>query len=447
MQITRIELWRVAVPLPAPFYPSWIPGFEQQENRFDLIRLVTASGLEGWSAAQCMSSERSGLGSLLGNYLLGERADDIANIRQRVREMSYLGWRVGWIEAACWDIVGKARGKPIYQLLGGEPLESVRGYASTGQVRSGAERVKEVEARLSEGFEGVKLRVHAETLEEDLEQLEVTRKGVGDAAILGVDANQAWRVAAIGDAPLWDEARALAFCRGAEAQGFTWVEEPLAMDDYAAQARLREATEIAITGGELNNQGLPEFGVMIGRGCYDWYQPDAVFTGGIAETWAIIQAIDHGGAAYSPHTWTNGVGFAINLQLFAASRWREEKLLEYPYDPPGWVPEGRDGILVEPWSAEKGRIPVPDGPGLGIEIDGRALRRHGTRYFVGTAGRVALNAVLDRGLGLAKRLGATRQARLEARRRALEANPGDPALEEVERLVRFAHSMLPTDGR
>ncbi len=74
MQISRIELWQVAIPLPAAFHPSWIPGFEQVENRFDLIRLVTASGLEGWSAAQCMSRERQGLGGLLGQYLLGERA-------------------------------------------------------------------------------------------------------------------------------------------------------------------------------------------------------------------------------------------------------------------------------------------------------------------------------------------------------------------------------------
>lgn len=87
MKITRIDLWHVAFPLPAPFRPSWIPGMAQTENRFDLVRLTTASGIEGWAAAPAMSTEREGWGALLGSYFLGERADDIANLRQRIREM------------------------------------------------------------------------------------------------------------------------------------------------------------------------------------------------------------------------------------------------------------------------------------------------------------------------------------------------------------------------
>src|SRR3990172_4282187 len=109
MKISRIDLWHVAVPLPAVFRPSWIPGFRQTENRFDLIRLTTSDGIEGYSAAPAMGTERAGLGTLLGPYFLGERADDIASIRQRLREMRYLGWRVGWVEGAGWGIVGKER--------------------------------------------------------------------------------------------------------------------------------------------------------------------------------------------------------------------------------------------------------------------------------------------------------------------------------------------------
>ena len=61
------------------------------------------------------------------------------------------------------------------------------------------------------------------------------------------------------------------------------------MDAYSALTRLRRETSINIAGGELNSQGLPEFRTMIDSGCLDWYQPDATFTGGIAETWAIIR--------------------------------------------------------------------------------------------------------------------------------------------------------------
>jgi L-alanine-DL-glutamate epimerase-like enolase superfamily enzyme len=433
MKISRIDLWHVAIPLPAPFSPAWIPGFRQTENRFDLIRLTTASGIEGWSAAPAMAREREGFGSLLGPYLIGERADDIANVRQRTREMGYLGYRLGWIESACWDIVGKARGKPVYELLGGEG-GSVGVYASTGEVKHGKERIEEVQARIEEGFGAVKLRVHDDTLEQDLSQVRETRRAVGDDVVLGVDANQAWRVAAMADCAEWDYDRALAFCREAEELGFLWVEEPLPMDDYSSMARLTDATRVNIAGGELNSQGLPEFKVMVEKGCYDWYQPDATFTGGISGTWAIIQHVQAQGATYTPHTWTNGIGFAVNLQLFAASASRAAgKLLEYPLSPPGWVEEPRDGLLTEPWLHEKGRLELPARPGLGFEIDPAALRRHGKRFFTATALRVAVRAVWERGLGEARHLGAVRRKRLKAREAEL-TKQGDPALEVLERL-------------
>ena len=84
------------------------------------------------------------------------------------------------------------------------------------------------------------------------------------------------------------------------------------MDDYDGLARLCAATDLAITGGELNNQGLPEFQTMLEKGCFDWYQPDAVFTGGIAETWEIIRRVGTAGAVYSPHTALDAVIGGVN---------------------------------------------------------------------------------------------------------------------------------------
>ena len=146
-------------------------------------------------------------------------------------------------------------------------------------------------------------------------------------------------------------------------------------------------------------------------------------TGGIAATWSIVRGIAAAGAHYSPHTWTNGIGLAINLQLFAASPGRSEARLEYPIDPPGWVPEARDGLLTEPWLHDRGMLSIPERPGLGFEIDRRALRRYGKRFFTATKARVAVRAVLDRGLRQAKELGRIRQQRLDARSRHLDQNP------------------------
>ena len=110
--VSRIELFHVAVPLPAHFYPSWIPGFPQTENRFTLIKVITKDGVEGYSAGPAMGRERAGLGDLLGPYLIGEDSTDISLVQQRLREISYLGWRNYWVEPAFWDINGKLAGKP-----------------------------------------------------------------------------------------------------------------------------------------------------------------------------------------------------------------------------------------------------------------------------------------------------------------------------------------------
>lgn len=422
MRISQIDLWHVQVPLPGTFYPSWIPGFPQTENRFTLVRLRTEDGLEGFSAGPAMGTERQGLGSLLGPYLLGERADDLVSIRQRVREMGYLGVRLGWLEAACWDLVGKARKLPVWRLLAPDAPTTgdVKLYCSMGQVRSGAEHARRIEGALAQGFDTMKLRVHSMTLEEDLEQMREARKLVGSGPRLGVDANQAWRVAVVTDVPQWSYARALTFCREMHQLGFDWVEEPLAMDDYDGLAKLRAATEVDLTGGELNNQGLPEFGVMIDKGCYDVFQPDAVFTGGIAETWQIIQKVKAAGARYTPHTWTNGLGFAINLQLYAASPWRAESKLEYPDDHP-WTPEARDGLLEEPFLHQKGRLALPTKPGLGFDINPWKLRRYGRHFFKATKLRMAVQAVVDKGIATAKELGEKRDARMKASSDALDA--------------------------
>ena len=408
--ISRIELFHVRVPLPAPFYPSWIPGFPQVENRFTLIRILTDDGVEGISAGPAMSKERAGLGDLVGPYLLGEDPTDIDLIQQRLREIGYLGWRNWWIEPACWDIKGKLAGKPVCELLGGAP-RSVRLYASTGQVRGPEERIAEAEARYAEGFRSIKLRVHDFDEEEDIRQVQETCKALGGRMKVGVDANQAWRVTAIGDAPLWDLARAKRFADACADVGVSWIEEPLPMDAYEDQIALRAYSEVAIAGGELHTGGLPELRMMIQRGCYDVFQPDAIFTGGIAQTIEVARLCREHGLLYTPHTWTNGIGFAVNLQLMAAAGFADEKDLEYPLDPPGWTVEGRDGLLEQPFHHDQGSISVTAAPGLGISLDRRALRRYGRRFFVMDRKRLVWFSLRDRGIAVSREIDAARRAK------------------------------------
>jgi L-alanine-DL-glutamate epimerase-like enolase superfamily enzyme len=193
-----------------------------------------------------------------------------------------------------------------------------------------------------------------------------------------------------------------------------WIEEPLAMDAYDDLAELTRSSAVDIAGGELHTGGLPELRMMIERGCYDVFQPDAVFTGGIAQTFAVARLCRQHGLAYSPHTWTNGVGFAINLQLVAAAGFADEKPLEYPISPPGWVPEARDAILEQPFLHRGGRLEVPTGPGLGFAIDRRALRRYGRRFFAMDRKRLVWFSLRTRGLASSLEIDRARKARRAA---------------------------------
>ena len=407
--IARVELFHFSAPLPATFRPSWIPGFPQNENRCTLIRVITEDGVEGWSAGPAIGKEREGLGNLIGPYLIGEDATDIHLMQQRLREIGYLGWRNWWIEPSFWDIKGKLAKQPVFRLLGGEP-KPVNLYASTGELRGAKERIEEAQACFDEGFRSIKIRVH-EDYDADVAQVTETAAEIGQDMTIGVDANQAWRVTAVAEAPLWDLERAKRFADVCADAGIAWLEEPLAMDAYDDLAELTAYSRVPIAGGELHTGAYPELKMMVDRRCYAIFQPDAVFTGGIAQTMNVINACRAAGLSYTPHTWTNGIGLLVNLHVFLASGFTD-KDLEYPYDPPGWVPEGRDAMLEQPLVHEKATLEPPTKPGLGIEIDKRALRKHGQRFFVMDRKRLAFFALRDRGLKAAKEMDKTKRARL-----------------------------------
>jgi L-alanine-DL-glutamate epimerase-like enolase superfamily enzyme len=402
MKVDRIELYHVAIPLAKPFYPAWIPGYPQTVNRFTLLRLTTDDGVQGLAAGVAFEREREGLGGLLGPYLIGVDPTDIETARQRIREASYLGWRNYWIEAAFWDIKGQIEGKPVWKLLGGKETGRAEVYASTGEVHAPERRAEEVLNLREMGFRTVKLRVHSFDPKEDVAQLETVRRAVGDTMALGVDANQGWRVALIDDAPLWTLERATDFAHACAGLGVSWIEEPLDMYAYDEQAELCRRSQVPIAGGELNG-GWHEFRVMLEKGSYDIYQPDATMGGGISDAVRVMEACREQGLGYTPHTWTNGLGFLINLHVYAAGP--RDHPIEYPYEPPSWTPEARDGLLPEPIQvAADGTVAVPDAPGLGIEVDEDKLARYGERYFEITSRGIALKTIRDKGLFAALRL-------------------------------------------
>lgn len=449
MKINRIDLYYVKLPLeekrpgffsdPAYFTPSWIPGFRQSEMRFYLLCLGTDQGHEGYATMPAMGFERKGLGPLLGNYLMGINPLDIRLVNQRIQEFSYIGMRNGWIDAAFWDIIGKARGEPLWQVLGGTG-GFVYPYLSSGSHHNhDQEMARKITLRaLEDGYKGVKLRVKSAELAPMVDYVGAARDAAGDSLNLMVDANQGWPVDLFDETPKWNLEFAQAFAQSIEQYHIKWLEEPLNRGDFDGLAELRRGTETPIAGGEINSSWR-DFKAMLDTGSLDIYQPDAVlaggtYAGGISVVYWLIREIQSRNQQnsatpalkYCPHTWTTGLGFAVALQLVGVLPAHERSLLEFPLEG-HWKPEYWARFIKGGFTSDQeGRIEIPEAPGLGVQIDWDIIRRFGKRIYHGTAARVAANTLLDRGLRQTLYLKNKKNAQLERTAQAHFAIPEPP---------------------
>jgi L-alanine-DL-glutamate epimerase-like enolase superfamily enzyme len=401
MKIRAIELYHVSVPLKETFWPTWIPGYPQTHNRFTLIKIVTDEGITGYAAGAAMGRERQGLGDLIGSYLMGADPTDITRVQGLLKQAGYLGWRNFWIEPACWDIIGKSRGKPVYELLGGTP-RPVDVYVSTGEMHDPHRRVYELMNKLERGFKTAKLRVKNRDLRDDIRHIEVVSRALEGKMKLGVDANQGWLVTIVDKIPAWDLARAGDFARACGDNGIDWLEEPLDSRDYDGNAELKKISPVKIAGAELN-YGWDEIKIMLEKDCFHVYQPDATFAGGIAQVRQVIEACKAKGRLYSPHTWTNGIGFYVNWNLYLADP-DDSMPLEYPLEEPSWIPEFREGIIDPIVPGRDGRLQPFTRPGLGFEIDEKLLKKYGQRFFKLTETGLKLKVIREKGLRAALNL-------------------------------------------
>src|ERR687887_1276602 len=374
MKITGLRVHMCHFPLPAPFAPSWLAGFPQTTNGCAIYRIQTDEGIEGITASPLIADEAKGMVNLLRAVLTGRDPTQVEDIFKLLRSSTRsLGLRSWHIEPACWDIVGKAAGLPVRRLLGGAH-DRIRAYASLGEVREGKERVDDVAALKDQGFTAAKLRVRAMTIEEDLDQVRTVRHAHPDFTLM-VDANMGWRVHGFAPYPEWDVARAVRTARGLEELDIEWLEEPLDQFDYRGYAELRSKTSVPLAAGEMLSD-LHGFRDLIEHRSVDIVQPDATLTGGILMARKVAGMAEAAGLQFAPHTWTNGIGFLVNLQVMGAVP--NCRGAEYPLDPPGWLPEARDAMLAEPvWIEPDGWITLPEKPGLGIELDEEALAAHG----------------------------------------------------------------------
>lgn len=376
MKIVEVEGWLCHHPLESPFYPTWIPGFPQTNNSCLVLIMKTDAGIEGVTAGVGFLDEARGLFSLLKPFLGNRDPFAVEDFIRLLRSANFLGYRGFFAEVALWDIIGKAAGLPLYKLWGGVK-DRVLAYASLGELHPPAQRAEEVLALQESGFKAVKLRVKHEKMADDIALVEAVREAAGDDLEIMVDANQGWPIHGFGPYPTWTVKRAIETCRAFEELGVRWLEEPLYKHDYEGYSRLREATTVPIAGGEMNVD-LHEFRDLVERGCLDILQPDAVISTGLWNARKVAALAEMHNLEFSPHTWTNGLGLAANLQLMGAVM--NCHYCEFPIEPPGWVPAARDFMLAEPLQVDRdGFISIPSGPGLGVSLDLDRIRACGER--------------------------------------------------------------------
>jgi L-alanine-DL-glutamate epimerase-like enolase superfamily enzyme len=287
-----------------------------------------------------------------------------ARLRYYARGPAYRGSACA--DIALWDIIGKVCGQPLYKLWGGAKDRCVA-YASMVRLSTPEER-GELAARLaSEGWKAIKLRLHHETLRDDIRTVELVRKAVGDRMAILTDANQAQSAGNWQPGVLWDFARAAETARELQRLGVRWLEEPLPRFAFDRLAELNRMVEVPLAGGE-NNTGLHEFLWMCRDGVYDILQPEGMVMGGLTELRKIGALGEFHGRQVIPHHGGRDLGTLAHLHLVAS--WPHSPYVELLHDPP--IGDYRHQFAMmsnPPVVAADGTMALPQGPGLGVEIN------------------------------------------------------------------------------
>jgi L-alanine-DL-glutamate epimerase-like enolase superfamily enzyme len=306
------------------------------------------------------------------DLFLGEDPLDIARHVHAIETANFHGGRYWPLEAALWDIMGKVAGLPVATLFGNS-ARSLPAYASSAELKPPRERVAAAWQAREAGFRALKIRIDRARIDEGVAAVAAVRDALGPDFTIMVDLNQSWRMA--GDtASATDLVGTRRLVRRLSELDVFWVEEPLPYQDIEGFRQLRaENPGVRIAAGEMHHS-VPELLRYLEQDVLDVYQMDVVLAVGMhrARTLAELAQLRH--RAFTPHSWTNGIGLLANLHVAAGVG--GGPFFEYPYDPPGWTPQRRDFMLTEPVRVTAdGEVEVPQRPGLGVEIDEEAVRR------------------------------------------------------------------------
>jgi D-galactarolactone cycloisomerase len=370
MKVTKVEVVRSPerVPLPVPWRAAWREPYGKPATalEFTMYRLSTDEGITGigpftgGNPALALGIDPFRVGEFWAAHMGGRRAGESGN-------------NVSGLEIALWDIVGKAAGQPLYRLLGAR-TDRLLVYAATSRILPSEEHVRQVVELQAQGFKAVKLRLHRQDPWEDLAAVSDVRDAVSDTLLLLVDANQ--NNASEGYR-YWDRRTARIMARELDALGVYFLEEPLPRTDIQGLAEIAASVDMYIAGGE-HTPTVYDWREHVAQGAYDILQPDLVMGGnlGISGARKVAEFADLSGRMIIPHVLMSGANFPLCLAptLHAMAAVDNCPMVEFPYDPPILTETTTQSFIKHPLRIDaEGMMYLPEGPGLGIEIDEEAF--------------------------------------------------------------------------
>ena len=340
-----------------------------------LVEIVGDDGNSGWGEAFGPARLTAPIVEYYKPLLIGE--DALATERHwqalhnRLRDHGQKGLAIEALSAvdiALWDLKARHFGVSIGTLLGGPLRTRVEAYATGFYRKRGGDPiaylVDEARERAAQGFTGIKLKLGF-GMADDIRLCHAVRRAVGDRLSIMIDANHAY-----------DAIGAIALGRRIEELDIAWFEEPVPPEDLAGYRQVKSALKIPVAGGEAEFTRWG-FRALIADRCVDILQPDIAAAGGISETKKIADMANAFGVRVNPHVWGTAVALAASLQLIASLQHNPPGL--HPIEPLLEFDQSehpiRFAVSTRPIVQKDGWVAIPDGPGLGIEIDRSALAR------------------------------------------------------------------------
>jgi L-alanine-DL-glutamate epimerase-like enolase superfamily enzyme len=360
MKITDIRTIALKIPLkegnPISAYPN-------RRRVHIIVEVSTDEGIKGYgeSIPFTYGTVSGYIEQQLKPLLVGMDPTQIERIWDKAYKVSFgHGTRgislyaLSAVEVALWDILGKYRRLPVYEMIGGLCKPKVKAYASLMEYAK-PEEVGEISVQWAEqGYKAVKIH---QGKKDAIESTKAVRDAVGDDIEVMLDVNGAW-----------SPRESLKAVRKLEKYDLTWLEEPIwPVDDYASLAWLRSKTDIFIAGGE-NEHTHHGFRNIVQSGAYDIIQPDVIMTGGISTCRKIFGMAEAWNLGVATHSFFFGPGVPAAVQLSlsnVSSEWVEINAVPL-----------EDFFIKPAYRPVDGYVSAPAKPGLGFEIDWDVVEKY-----------------------------------------------------------------------